>query len=682
MEVYMGNDIIIDETISDTDDGIVTGVMIDTTDEASSVNRVDLSNLVANKKKAKTVITHEVDVSKIPGAIRYGNEPAKPLPEVPKAVPKKKIVPQQSESASRTAVEIDTIATKEVNPDAHISPLMDIVDTNNPNSIFMQYVKEKDAEAVEWIAERQDKIELEKAEEEEDGIEIDTTTSDDNTIGSDKIAYYHPAAEVQLKMEDDLDLSALIDDEEEKENEVKEDMSDEEKVVVTPVVEEVDIDSEIDTEDLPYVDEVETVEEEEISEDDYEEEDDSDDAVEEDTPVEEPAQAIGKIDGVTDTPKEEEYDAKDIDLTDDLSSNFEVKLEEEEVDSSTTVAPIDNQEVLKNLQKLATEKLKPVSQRLDISSFTVLKKPVKNINPIFQESSARVVKWVLPAQESTVLMKEFSGAEIERLREYSENSRSIDSLNRRYNMIYEHIVSPKPATFEQWLKSTPFEDVDHYFFSIYMASFKGANYLPMDCPNKECGETFITDDINIMDMVKFDTKEAKEKFTELYQSETTPAGKGVYCTEVVPISNAIAISFRQPSIYNIFEITSLDDKTRANYNTFLEYIPFIEEIYMIDRVNGTLAPIGYNTYPDNAQKNTKSKIQKYDKVFSSLSVDEFGIIKAYVTAIGRKTTGLRYVYPAVECPKCHKQTNEINASGEELVFTRYQLGALVTTSLS
>ncbi len=215
-----------------------------------------------------------------------------------------------------------------------------------------------------------------------------------------------------------------------------------------------------------------------------------------------------------------------------------------------------------------------------------------------------------------------------------------------------------------------------------MASFKGANYLPMDCPNKECSETFITDDINIMDMVKFDTKEAKTKFTELYQSETTPAGKGVYCTEVVPISNNIAISFRQPSIYNIFEIASLDDKTRSNYSTFLEYIPFIEEIYMIDREHGALAPIGYNTYPDNAQKNTKSKIQKYDKVFSSLSVDEFGIIKAYVRAIGEKTTGLRYVYPAVECPKCHKQTNEINASGEELVFTRYQLGALVTTSLS
>jgi hypothetical protein len=292
------------------------------------------------------------------------------------------------------------------------------------------------------------------------------------------------------------------------------------------------------------------------------------------------------------------------------------------------------------------------------------------------------VKWVLPAQESTVLMKEFSGAEIEKLREYSENTRSIDSLNRRYNMIYDHIVSPKPATFEQWLKTTPFEDVDHYFFAIYMASFKGANYLPMDCPNKSCGETFITDDINVMDMVKFDTKEAKAKFSELYQSETTPAGKGIYCTEVVPVSDKVAIEFRQPSIYNIFEIAAIDEKTRSNYGTFLEYIPFIDSIYVIDRENSTICPIAYNTYADNAQKNTRSKILKYDQIFSSLSVDEFGIIKAYVRAIGEKSTGLRYVYPAVECPKCHQTTTEISASGEELVFTRYQLGALVTTSLS
>ena len=87
-------------------------------------------------------------------------------------------------------------------------------------------------------------------------------------------------------------------------------------------------------------------------------------------------------------------------------------------------------------------------------------------------------------------------------------------------------------------------------------------------------------------------------------------------------------------------------------------------------------------FADNAQRNIKSKIQKYENIFSTLSVDEFGIIKAYVRAISEQTTGMRYVYPSVTCPKCGTATNEQRATAEELVFTRYQLGALVSTSLS
>ena len=311
-----------------------------------------------------------------------------------------------------------------------------------------------------------------------------------------------------------------------------------------------------------------------------------------------------------------------------------------------------------------------------------MKKPATNINPIFQAASARVIKWVLPAQGSIVLMKEFSGAEIGKVREYSENSRSVDSLNRRFHMIYDHIVSPKPATFEQWMKTTPYEDVDHYFFAVYIASFKGANYLPVDCVNNKCNETFITEDINIMDMVKFENNEAKDKFVKLYQSEATPAGKGVYCTEIVPITNTVAIAFRQPSIYNLIEIASLDERSRNTYSHILDYIPYIDTMYAIDTEQQTLTPINYKVFPDNAQRTIRSKIKKYESIFSLMSVDEFGPIKAYVRAITEKTTGMSYVYPAVECPKCHTLTTEQPATAEQLVFTRYQLGSLVTTSLN
>ena len=57
--------------------------------------------------------------------------------------------------------------------------------------------------------------------------------------------------------------------------------------------------------------------------------------------------------------------------------------------------------------------------------------------------------------------------------------------NSETNVIYLYSDSGK-APFEQWLKSTPLNDVDHYMFAIYISSFKGANYLPADCINKNC----------------------------------------------------------------------------------------------------------------------------------------------------------------------------------------------------
>lgn len=474
-------------------------------------------------------------------------------------------------------------------PDIHESPEKDILDIQNPNSMFRKYVDEKQKEAAEWIAEKEEERRVIESESEED-------INDDNNV-----AYYEP------------------------------------EYSTTTMVDEENFDAEeedVDPDNTVY-------EEGNMEEDDTEEQIDVSTTTENFT---------------TDVTEDEEVE--------------EVPVEEDE-------------EVLKKLQKLATEKLKPVSKKLDISSFTVLKKPVSNVSSVFKESSVRVAKWPLPTQESIVLMKEFSGAELEKLREYSENTRSIDALSRRFNMIYSHIVSPKPSSFDTWLKTTPFDDVDSYFFAIYIACFKGSNYLPADCINNACKETFLSDDIDIMDMVDFKDAEAKKKFARLYHSDASAvSGKGIYCTEVVPMNDKIAISFRQPSIYNIFELVTIDDKTRSDYSTIIDYIPYIDTIYIIDMENQQLVPVGYKMFADSNQRTVKSKIQKYNKMLSNLTVDEFAIIKAYVKAIAEKDSGISYVYPAIECPKCHTMTEKTRTTAEELVFTRYQLGRLVNTSLS
>ena len=399
------------------------------------------------------------------------------------------------------------------------------------------------------------------------------------------------------------------------------------------------------------------------------------DGVEESNTIVEEGTPVGK--GKENKKEETVIEKPDIDVEVDTNEDSkEISLVDEEEETQED----DAEEKLKYLRRLATERLKPVSKTLDISSFTVLKKPTAN-TAVLNQVQTKVAKWTLLDQESIVFMKEFTGAELEALREYSEDQTSVASLTRRFRMIYDHITSPKPASFEVWLKSTPYADVDNYFFAIYIASFKGANYLPMDCVDPKCGETFLTEDIDIMDMVKFRTEEAKKKFVQLYTSESAPAGKGIYCTEIVPLSHNIAVQFKEPSIYSYFEVASIDQKFKEKYASVFEYIPYIDSIYLIDENAGTLTPVGYKVYSDNVTKSIKSKIKKFADVLSTLSIDEFGPIKAYISGINERKIDMDYVYPSVTCPKCGKETKEQISSAEELVFIRYQLGALVNTSL-
>lgn len=423
--------------------------------------------------------------------------------------------------------------------------------------------------------------------------------------------------------------------------------------------------------------------------------DDEDDGI----PIEEDIEEENVLNNLDEVSTEEKPEKKkeikienpDIDLevtnventgTNSIIADIDLSLEDVEEEEAPETDS-DNNEVLKKLQRLATERLKPVSKRLDISSFTVVKKPISNTKQ-FNVNPVKAAKWVLMNQEATVLMKEFTGAELEKLREFTQDSASASSLTKRYRIIYDHIDSPKPASFETWLKTTPFSDEDNLFFAIYIASFKGANYLPRDCSDQnECKETWLTEDIDIMDMVKFDSEDAKKKFTKIYQEEDSSTTKaGLYVSERVALSENIAIAFREPSIYTRIELSTLDREFREKYSSILEYIPYIDSIYFINQEEGTLTPVGYKSFADNNVKTTKSKIQQFAKVLSTLSIDEFGTIRPYVNSVATRTSGMSYRYPECTCPKCGKIVEEATASAEELLFTRYQLGALVNTSLN
>ena len=505
------------------------------------------------------------------------------------------------------------------------------------DSLLEKYISQKTEEAKQWMEEKALEEEIESANEEEQK-ETKDEDGEEFFVGTES---YH-----QQDLEDTIEEDPNSFDLQEEdfgpfsEDEDTTDEEDEESVE--------EYKEKVDTKDSVQETTVEEVETQPIA---------TENEVEEDTSV--------SID-------ESELDLEMKEVNSGLS--LDVQEEEEEATQET-----DEQESINHLRELAIERLKPISKRLDISSFTVAKKPVHNLSNLLAETTVKAAKWVLPNQECIVLMKEFLGSELESMRSNSEDNRNLSMLFRKYRAIYDHIASKKPFTYEAWLRSTPFADVDHYMFAVYISSFKGANYLPADCQEKNCGESFLTNDIPILDMVKFKDENAKKKFIGLYQSENETNGKGLYVSEIIPLSDRIAIGFKEPSIYGYFESISIDDKFRAKYSSIIDLIPYIDSLYIIDGTS--LIPVGYKIYVDNVNKSIRSKIATYAKVLSTLTVDEFTPVRSYIAEIMNRGNDISYIYPSVTCPKCGKATREIPASAEELVFIRYQLGALANTSL-
>ena len=592
-----------------------------------------------------------------------------------------------------------------------------LLDINNPNSMFMKHLQSKTAEMNEWVAEKEEeKKELEAlARENEDDTEDDDMNND---VVIDAVSNTGVMEEEDINnpemIEEDLSNSDVIEyditgegieDEEESSELSREELThvlsdissddDEEDDDEDELVDEIDEDDE-DDDDEGYTDE-----EEDFSEDDTSEEEIETPALdllnegieEEDTEEEKVEEAPAKEKVVKDSkpvapPKKE------------LVSGPEINLEMSEEDENTKDDIVDKDEdenelseedtaLRAKLKKIAIERLKPASMGYDLSSFTVVKKPKVNADNIFKSYKSKVSKWVLFNQKCTVKMKEYAGSELELMMEYYQTSRrSVDSMRRMLHMIYDHIVSAKPASFETWLKITPYSDIDNYFFAIYIANFNGANYIPIDCTGTEgCGNSHITEDLPIVDtMVKFDSTEKKKEFEKIYKSEVPPQSKGLYVTEIIPLSRKVAIGFKEPSLWDRLSIDLIDDRTADEYGNIVAWLPYIDNIYEIDAASKQLIPIGYKTYADNESRTLRSKIRKYNDIFNSLSSDEFSPVRAYINDLSDKfDRGITYILPESECPDCGRIIPETEiplGQVADMVFTRCQLGTLATTSIN
>lgn len=587
--------------------------------------------------------------NKVPVRVQIGDSESK-NPEISNRIPRsshtfvpdntrEKILAQQKamnqeENKNRVTVDLTSMnlpksETETAGVEIRENFVRDILE--GEDSIFGKYVKEKEEEAKQWMEEKamEEEIEEGKNEKSEDESNVDED-GEDYTVGTDSLS--------------EQSLDDMIEEDQSEYSISEEDFKEE------TVADDIEEDEYDESQEETIVEETDST---------IQEESEKEIATEDDTSV--------SID-------ESELELEVSEVKSNTSIDLDIQDEEDEA-----VQEEEEQESINHLRDLAIERLKPISKRLDISSFTVAKKPVRNLSNLLSQTTVKAAKWVLPNQQCIVLMREFLGSELESMRANSEDNRNLSMLFRKYRAVYDHIVSKKPATYEAWLKSTPFSDIDHYMFTVYISSFKGANYLPADCQEKNCGESFLTNDIPILDMVKFKDDDTKKKFINLYQSETQTNGKGLYLSEIIPLSERIAIGFKEPSIYGYFESISIDDRFRAKYASIIDLIPYIDSLYIIDGTN--LLPVGYKIYADNVNKSIRSKIATYAKILSTLSVDEFTPIRSYIREIMERGNQISYIYPSVTCPKCGKATREIPATAEELVFIRYQLGALANSSL-
>ena len=370
------------------------------------------------------------------------------------------------------------------------------------------------------------------------------------------------------------------------------------------------------------------------------------------------------------------YDA----FSDFESSDINFDKENEDLEDNLdeqAIAEKEEKEQMDKLKVLIRQKISPVTKKFDISTYSISKRPAANTISTPRDRGQKIADWVLMNSQRPIYMRSFTGSEMQRLYEDGRGRTNLNNVLDHWKLIYDHIIDPdKPATLEEWAKTTSFLDMDHIYMAIYRANFEGTNFIPYNCTNDKCNEMFLSDNFNIMDMCKFENKEAKAKFDSIIGTELSSTPR-LYSTEIVPVSDELAFVFKEPSLYNvIFEPAMLEDEFVQKFGELATMCTYIDEIYVIDHENQVLQPVRTNVYPNNMKKTIKSRIINFSKHISGLNPDQYNTIAAYMTKINDSAHKLTYKLPEVTCPKCKTVIESDSVTAQNLVFTRHRLAAL------
>ena len=358
-----------------------------------------------------------------------------------------------------------------------------------------------------------------------------------------------------------------------------------------------------------------------------------------------------------------------------------LELEREELSEDDEESQKVYRKKLESAREDIKNKVIPIAQRVDIKGFTLLNKPVTISNSVEMAHHSQHIKtarWALFSSKLPIEMSGFLGTEIDDLvRLSSIREPSAADNTKLYKLFYDHIVTPKPDSVEAWMKTVSIMDIKHLYATAYRASFEGVNFLPFDCTNPRCNNGFVSDSLPWEDMVKYENEDARKEAMRIYKSNPPESDYKLYTTEIVPISDVYAMSFKEPSIYDVqIAPLYLDPDWYTKMEGTISINAYVDSIYVIDAKNKALRPLFIKSYHGDTRKTLKAKVLALGKVLTTLTSDQYNLISSYIEEINKTMNYVNYQRPEVICPKCGKKIEAVDQNPAELLFTRHRLTSL------
>lgn len=367
---------------------------------------------------------------------------------------------------------------------------------------------------------------------------------------------------------------------------------------------------------------------------------------------------------------------------------YQEEQEERELEEEDTLTEEERKEIKqkfnedsKRVNNRLKELLAPVEEKMGEKGFSVSKRVI-NINNFLEARKAKKAHeadWVLMTKGKKITVSALSADEIILLDINASSKSKLSAIRDAYMVIYNHITSPKPETFEEWIKTEYSSDLNDYYMALYRATFENANHFPNVCNNDTCNHVFLSENIDIFDMVEFKNDKAKERFYDILDNGDYLEKNPLLETRIIPISEDIAVELKIPTIYSsIYEFQALPDDFKDSKQEMLAIISYIESFYYIE--DGEYRPFYMKNYPSNIAKTIKYKIALFSQIIKNLKSDEYGKLISYVTNIGDIEKSLSYHYPDTKCPKCGTVVeHDDNEHGLALLFKRHQLVTILNT---